>query len=131
MAKWSLREPKCGDIIRVSIGKNIHHYGIYISDMEVIQYGSGKDIFAPKEDVKVYISTIEEFLGGKFLEVREYSFMEKITKNKPEKVICLAKERLGEAKYDLVKNNCEHFVNDCVFNKHISIEAKDYLENRR
>ena len=48
MAKWSLIEPKMGDIIRVSIGKNMHHYGIYVSDSEVIQYGNGNDIFNSK-----------------------------------------------------------------------------------
>ena len=130
MIKWSLRDPKEGDIIRVSIGKDMHHYGIYVSDNEIIQYGSGQDIFMPKDTIKVNTCTIEEFLNGKFLEVREYSLKEKIIKNNPKKVIALAKEKIGEAKYDILNNNCEHFVNECVFNKHESLEAKKYSENR-
>ena len=129
MAKWSLIEPKMGDIIRVSIGKNMHHYGIYVSDSEVIQYGNGNDIFNSKENVVVNVTTIDSFLNGKFLEVREYSFLEKLKKNSKEKIIDLAKSRIGEAKYDILNNNCEHFVNECVFNKHESLEAEKYSEN--
>lgn len=130
MIKWSLRDPKEGDIIRVSIGHDMHHYGIYVSDLEIIQYGSATDIFKPKEEVLVTISSIEEFLNGKFLEVREYTLKEKLLKNKSNKIIELARRRIGEAKYDLLNNNCEHFVNECVFNKHESLEAKKYSENR-
>ena len=129
MAKWSLIEPKMGDIIRVSIGKNMHHYGIYVSDSEVIQYGNGNDIFNSKENVVVNVTTIDSFLNGKFLEVREYSFLEKLKKNSKEKIIDLARVRIGEAKYDILNNNCEHFVNECVFNKHESLEAEKYSEN--
>lgn len=129
MIKWSLRLPKEGDIIRIPIGKNMHHYGIYVNDSCIIQYGTSKDIFKPKEEVKVLVSTIDEFLNGKFLEVREYSLKEKITKNSPKKIISLAKDRIGEAKYDILNNNCEHFVNECVFNKHESTEAEKYSEN--
>lgn len=129
MAKWSLIEPKMGDIIRVSIGKNMHHYGIYVSDSEVIQYGNGNDIFNSKENVVVNVTTIDSFLNGKFLEVREYSFLEKLKKNSKEKIIDLARARIGEAKYDILNNNCEHFVNECVFNKHESLEAEKYSEN--
>ncbi|WP_162849607.1 lecithin retinol acyltransferase family protein [Anaeroplasma bactoclasticum] len=129
MPKWSLREAKMGDIIRVSIGKNMHHYGIYVSDSEVIQYGTGMDIFSKKEDVSIISTTIDDFINGKFLEVREYSVIEKLKKNSVAKTISLARARLGEAKYDILNNNCEHFVNECVFNKHESLEAEKYSEN--
>ena len=36
MANFSLREPKYGDIIRVKIKDDIYHYGIYVSDDEII-----------------------------------------------------------------------------------------------
>lgn len=128
MASFSLRNPNPGDIIRIDIGSDMHHYGIYVSDMEVIQYGRSTDIFNPKGDVSIIATTIEEFLNNKFLEVREYTFIEKIKKNKPAKVIELARKRLGETKYNILENNCEHFVNECVFNKHESLEAKKYSE---
>ena len=120
-SKWSFDEPKFGDIIRVEIKNSIYHYGIYVSDDEVIQYGLASDAFnTVSENVMVLSSTIKEFLNGKFLEKRNYTLHEKITKNKPNEVVLKAKARLGEKKYNLLTNNCEHFVNECVFNKHIS-----------
>jgi hypothetical protein len=129
MAKWSLKAPRLGDIIRVDMGKSLHHYGIYVSDDEVIQYGKSYEILGPKESVCVLSTTIMEFLNHKFLEVREYSFLEKLLKNKPDEVVKKARARLGEAKYDALNNNCEHFVNECVFNRHESEEAEKYSEN--
>ena len=82
-----------------------------------------------KEEVKVLSTSINEFLNGKFLEVREYSLKEKLSKNNKDKIIKLARSRIGEAKYDILNNNCEHFVNECVFNKHESSEAEKYSEN--
>ena len=121
MAKWSLRCPIEGDIIRVSIGNNMHHYGIYVSDSCIIQYGKASDIFQDSSEVSVLVGTIKEFVGNKYIEVRE---------NSKEKIIKKAKERIGEKKYNILNNNCEHFVNECVFNKHESLEAKQYSENR-
>ena len=116
MAKWSLRNPIEGDIIRVSIGNNMHHYGIYVSDSCIIQYGKASDIFQDSSE--------------EYIEVREYSLIEKLKKNSKEKIIEKAKSRIGEKKYNILNNNCEHFVNECVFNKHESLEAKQYSENR-
>lgn len=131
MAKWSLRCPIEGDIIRVSIGNNMHHYGIYVSDSCIIQYGKASDIFQDSSEVSVLVGTIKEFVGNKYIEVREYSLLEKLKKNSKEKIIKKAKERIGEKKYNILNNNCEHFVNECVFNKHESLEAKQYSENQR
>lgn len=131
MAKWSFRCPKEGDIIRVSIGNNMHHYGIYVSDSCIIQYGKASDIFQDSSEVSVLEGTIKEFVGNKYIEVREYSLIEKLKKNSKEKIIEKAKARIGEKKYDILNNNCEHFVNECVFNKHESLEAKQYSENQR
>ena len=125
--KFCLKNPNSGDIIRIKVKNDIYHYGIYISDSEVIAYGLAKDIFkTDKNDVKVLSTDIKEFLDGHFLECAEYSFIEKCKKNKLDKIINLARLRIGEAKYDILNNNCEHFVNECVFNKHISLQADNY-----
>ena len=49
---------------------------------------------------------------------------EKFKKNKPDIIIKKAKERLGEKGYNIISNNCLHFVNECVFNKHYSEQTK-------
>ena len=128
MEKYVSKEPVIGDIVKVEISNNIYHFGIYIGEDKVIQYGKATDFLkTKKEDVEVLISSMDEFLNGKMALVRVYSFFEKIKKNKVKKIIELAKSRLGEKKYDPVENNCEHFVNECVFNKHISNQANKYL----
>lgn len=122
--RFCLKNPQSSDIIRIKVKNDIYHYGIYISDDEVIAYGKASDIFkTEKENVKVISTNIKEFLDGHFLETAEYTFIEKCKKNKPDKIINLAKSRLGEAKYDILNNNCEHFVNECVFNKHVSLQV--------
>ena len=126
MEKYVTKEPKIGDILKVEIKNNIFHYGIYLGDDLVIQYGLAKDFLnTKKEDVEVLISSMDEFLNGKMALVRLYSFTEKLKKNKVNKIISLAKARLGEKKYDPINNNCEHFVNECVFNKHYSSQVEN------
>ncbi|MCR5461433.1 MAG: lecithin retinol acyltransferase family protein [bacterium] len=121
MEKYKCIEPKIGDIVKVEISNNVYHFGLYLGDDKIIQYGLAKDVFnTKKESVKVLISSMDEFLNGKMALVRVYSLFDKIKKNSVKKSIKKAMDRLGEAKYDLVNNNCEHFVNECVFNKHYS-----------
>lgn len=118
MDLWSFKEPKLGDIIRVEINKTYYHYGIYVSDDEVIQYGRSDDMLKKeKQDIEVLVTSIDEFRNKQFIEVRSYSIKERLLKNKPQHVVDLARARIGEKNYDIVKNNCEHFVNDCVFKK--------------
>lgn len=129
MEKYVAKEPKIGDIVKVEISNKIYHFGIYLGDDKIIQYGLAKDFLnTNKEDVEVLISSMDEFLDGKMALVRVYSLSEKLKKNKTKKIISLAMNRLGEKKYDPIENNCEHFVNECVFNKHISEQANKYLK---
>ena len=124
--KFCLKNPSSADIIRIKVKNDIYHYGIYISDEEVIGFGLASDILKTnKEDVKVVSTDIKTFLDGHFLEVMELSFIEKMKKNKPDKIIKLARQRIGEGNYDILENNCEHFVNECVFNKHISLQTNN------
>ena len=127
MEKYKCIEPKVGDIVKVEISNGLFHYGLYLGNDEIIQYGLAKDFLkTKKEDVKVQVTSMSEFLDGKMALVRVYSLFDKLKKNSPKKAIKLALDRLGEAKYDPIENNCEHFVNECVFNKHISLQANKY-----
>lgn len=121
------KEPVKGDIIKVLISNNIYHFGIYLGDDEVIEYGSAKDFLkTDKSDVKVQISSMDSFLDGKNVLVAKLGLIEKMKRNSVNKTIEIAKSRLGETKYDALENNCEHFVNECVFNKHYSAQAEAY-----
>jgi len=121
------KEPNKGDIIKVLISNNIYHFGIYLGNDEVIEYGSAKDFLkTDKKDVKVQISSMDSFLDGKNVLVAKLGLIEKMKRNSVNKTIELAKARLGETKYDPIENNCEHFVNECVFNKHYSAQVEAY-----
>ena len=121
------KEPNKGDIIKVLISNNIYHFGIYLGNDEVIEYGSAKDFLKTnKSNVKVQISSMDSFLDGKNVLVAKLGLIEKMKRNSVNKTIELAKARLGETKYDPIENNCEHFVNECVFNKHYSSQAEAY-----
>ena len=127
MEKYKCIEPKKGDIVKVEISNKVYHYGLYLGDDKIIQYGLAKDFLnTKKEDVKVLITSMDEFLNGKMALVRIYSLMDKIKKNSVKKSIQIAMDRLNEQKYDPINNNCEHFVNECVFNKHISSQVEKY-----
>ena len=127
MEKYKCIEPKKGDIVKVEISNKIYHFGLYLGDDKIIQYGLAKDFLnTKKEDVKVLITSMDEFLNGKMALVRIYSLMDKIKKNSVKKSIQKAMDRLNEQNYDPINNNCEHFVNECVFNKHISSQVEKY-----
>ena len=119
MSKWGMTAPYLGAHIRVQI-QSIYHHGIYIGNDEVVQFGLPFDMFRPKEEVKVLKSSIEDFLQGGFLEVRAFDRKEKKIKNNDQKIIEIALSKLGEGGYDIVHNNCEHFVNECIFNQKVS-----------
>ena len=119
MEKWSLRTPKKGDIIRINLNKKYYHYGIYVDDENVIQYGKYDDMLKKDaKEIEVLITNISDFAGGKFIEVRNYSLKERIFKRRPSKIVRKAMLRLGEKEYNIINNNCEHFVNDCAFYRH-------------
>jgi phosphopantetheinyl transferase len=49
--------------------------------------------------------------------------------NKPATVVAKAKERMGEGGYHLLHNNCEHFVNECLFNERFS-EQENFAKQK-
>lgn len=119
---WTLNEPKLGDIIRVKMGE-FYHYGIYVSDDEIIQFGL--PFTDPRRDsrlVEVCSSNIETFLDGKFLEVGKCERKDG-KKRKPCDVVNCARNRIGEKGYHILYNNCEHFAFECMFGKKASSQV--------
>ena len=127
--KWVMKEPKRGDMIRVGLG-SIYHFGIFVSEDEVIQFG-----LAPSQrgwlrdsEVEVLASDIDAFLAGGFLEVCEFDRKERKKHRKPDEVVACARKRLGERGYHILYNNCEHFANECLSGEHICHQADDVRE---
>ncbi len=127
--KWVMKEPVCGDMIRVESG-TIYHFGVYVSDDEVIQFGLAPSQRATIRDseVEVVATDIDQFLAGGFLEVCELDRKERKQRRKPKETVEFARSKLGMRGYNIIYNNCEHFANECVLGQRICRQAEDVRE---
>ena len=124
--KWTFCEPAFGDMVRVAIG-SIYHFGIYVSDDEVIQFGLPPSARSSllDADVEVLASGIDEFLAGGFLEVAEFDKKEKKRNRTPKETVEYARSKLGTRGYHILYNNCEHFANECISGVKVCRQAED------
>ncbi len=127
--KWVYRECQYGDIIRVKLG-SVYHYGIFVSENEVIAFGlpPTAENLKHQQDIKVLATDIDVFSCGNMVEAAQLTLKEKLRRHNPDKTVSAARARIGEGGYNLIHNNCEHFVNEIVFGEKISEQE---LEVRR
>ena len=128
--QWLEKTPVFGDMIRTKV-RFYYHYGIFVSEEEVIQFGLPDDPMRSAEQIKVLTSDIHGFLQGGEIEVAAPDAAERRQMRSPEQTVRIARERLGEGGYDILHNNCEHFVNDCVFGQHTSTFLQGVREKLR
>lgn len=130
--KWVLNEPQSGDMIRVLSG-SIYHYGIYVSDSEVIQFGLPPAARPTVKDseIRVIATDIETFMQGGLPEVAEFDRKEKRKNRPPALVVDYARSRIGSDGYHILYNNCEHFAYECVTGKPYSSQVDDVREQIR
>ena len=124
---WKIKKPSMGDHIRVNRGLYSHH-GIYADDYCVFHFASPTENEMNPDTAVVLYTTLEEFLKGGKLEVREYSLEEEQRKRKPKEIIDAAIKSIGEGGYNVVSNNCEHFANKCVFGEAKSEQVENVKE---
>ena len=82
------------------------HHGLYLGNQHVIHY-SGK---SAHDQGSIQQVSLEEFCDGKACRVRDYPLRVYGRKESVER----AKQRLGEANYSILFNNCEQFVAWCI-----------------
>ena len=113
--KWQFSQPKSGDAVRVQLGQ-IYHYGIYVSDDEVVQFGLAPNLntHVKSQDITVCTSTIEQFAQGGFVE-RGLAEKSDGKKRNAKSVVAFARSKIGQTGYNIIHNNCEHFVFECLF----------------
>ena len=128
---WSVKDYFPGDIIRVKLG-SVYHYGIFVSDEEVIQFGY-PPIEKYQDKEKVVVSTdIDTFACDQLIEVGTFTFSDHKKRFKSNVTIEMARSRLGQGGYNIIENNCEHFAFECYCGRHFSsqeIEMKKKWEN--
>ena len=119
---WVPEDCSMGDLVRVAVG-SVHHYGIFVSENEVIAFGRPPAYYRGEhegERITVCSTDVLSFLYGGILERGVPSRKEKKGMFSPAETVARARARLGEGGYNLVHNNCEHFVYECAFGKKYS-----------
>ena len=130
--KWAYEPCRFGDIIRVKLG-SVYHYGIFVSEDEVIAFGlppTAENLSKPQE-IKVLATDIDVFSCGNLVETAQLSIKEKLRRKSPEKTVAEARARIGEGGYNIIHNNCEHFVNEIVFGEKVSQQERAVREKWR
>lgn len=123
--KWAPGECKRGDMIRVRLG-SIYHYGIFVSEEEVIQFGypPTKEFAELNVFIEVCSVDIDTFACGSIVEVPSLDRAERRSRLDPEETVRRARSRLGEEGYNIIHNNCEHFAFECVFGVSRSVQEE-------
>ncbi len=104
-----------GDVIFVERMGLYRHYGVYVGKGEVIHYSSINSDFG--DDISIHKTTLKKFLDGrngyyicKFPKRPDIENYHLFTKKE---TVQRAYQRLGERRYNLLGNNCEHFAIWC------------------
>ncbi len=92
------------------------HHGIDCGDGTVIHYSKRGDV------PQVTRTPMLEFRGSQPVMVQRYA-----TCYLPEATVQRAIGRLGEQKYNLLLNNCEHFATWCKTGQQVSRQVQDFL----
>lgn len=97
------------------------HHGIYLGGGKVIHYGAlvYDLIRRPVEEV-----SIETFAGGRPVYVVQHDTLPFTV----DEILERARSRLGENRYRLLSNNCEHFVEWCLYGVSRSFQVERALE---
>lgn len=128
--KWTVREGRPGDMVRVKVNSQMDHYGVFISDSEIIQFGKNPSLRPGVSESEVFVcaTDINEFRDGGYPEFADLTFSEKMKRFKTAKIIDNARSRIGEGGYNILFNNCEHFAYECVFGKKYSSQSESARE---
>lgn len=127
--KWLICDPTPGSMIRVQAG-SIHHYGVFVSDNEVIQFGLAPALRPGQKDADVTVlsTNLTAFRNGTPSETAVFDPEETAAHPTPAEAVATARSRLGEGNYHIIYNNCEHFVYECVTGKHYSEQVEGVRE---
>ena len=124
--KWEPVECKAGDMVRIRLG-GLYHYGIFVSEEEVIQFGlpPTAENRAVEGEVKVIATDVDTFACGCIVETACLDRSEQKRRLANDETVRRARARIGETGYNIIHNNCEHFVNECVFGKARCTQEED------
>lgn len=97
------------------------HHGIYVGNGKVVHYaGLSRALLlrGPVEEV-----TLEQFADGHAIATKNRP----LPRFAPEEIVARARARLGEDRYRLTSNNCEHFCEWCLSGESRSEQVERYV----
>lgn len=89
------------------------HHGLYLGRNQVIHYTGFSD---GRHKGTIAITTLEEFCQGEGFTLQTYPFRLYSHEESAQRAL----SRLGEDWYDILLNNCEHFITWCILGLHSS-----------
>lgn len=89
------------------------HHGLYIGSEKVIHYAG---LSAGMNKGSIEVTSLKEFAQGNSVRTKS-SYFSRYT---PSERVARAYSRVGEDEYNILTNNCEHFVCWCFYNLKIS-----------
>jgi hypothetical protein len=97
------------------------HHGLYVGDGKVMHYaGLCRSLHrGPVEEI-----SIADFAAGHAIWIKPSPF----PKYSGQEAVRRARSRLGENRYRLLTNNCEHFCSWCVYGESFSEQVEECLE---
>lgn len=130
--KWCLQTAQRGDMVRVRIG-SLYHYGIFVSEDEVIQFGPPpvNSLRLNDSEIEVCSTDVYAFLSGGFMEVAVSDRSDKKKRRSATDTVASARSRLGEKGYNILYNNCEHFANECAFGEKFCSQTESLRDTFR
>ena len=96
-----------------------------IQQLVVIDGQSAPAVAERTGSIKVLSTDIDTFLQGGELEVGEPESAERKMLRSADEIVSIARSRLGEGGYDILHNNCEHFMNECLTGEKVSHFVSD------
>ena len=124
--RWTGKKPTRGCAVRVKVSF-YHHYGIYVDDDHVIAFGYPDNTGVHPDEIAVVSTPIDAFLAGGMLEVGVPTMQESMKNRSAKRVVEYAEAAIGRKGYNILHNNCEHFMNECLTGEHES----DFLNSVR
>ncbi|MFN0298760.1 MAG: lecithin retinol acyltransferase family protein [Burkholderiales bacterium] len=104
----------------VSPRKGYLHHGIYVGGDRVVHYAGFNRILRRGPVEEISIADFERGHGVRILDRAPSPF-------EPSAIIDRARSRLGERRYRLLRNNCEHFSEWCIVGEPRSAQVEKWL----
>ena len=100
------------------------HHGLYVGNGRIIHYPG---LVRGLRRRAVEEVSLEEFARGRPVAVR----MDSQPRFAGVEAVRRARSRLGENRYHIIRNNCEHFCEWCVHGRNRSLQIEQWLERPR